>query len=1608
MKKMKKMVSIVLALSMLASIGTASSYAEATEERVIMRTVDLSEYYNRTQVYRGDLAKVKYNDDGSVAKDGSGNILQTGTTGASGSAGYAGAFYYDGFKENQETHTWNTEWTDDMTVNTLTTASGTEYELKVADSAVDSSVKTAWSNAPSLDKVTKTEQFTTFELEDGYYKELRFLANTNYSGKKSNMVVKVNYVGGETDYFISTVNYFHNTYEDTGIKSKKMRGLTKEEIAEGKTEITAEMLNGYGFIREHSFETDTDKQVDSFGILNANYYITTDTETGEFIVDETGEYVIAECEKDENGKYLLGDNSKPHSVLLYAVTTVATEELELKNLNAGINTKINNLSDDLKYEDIDVYREIEQEIENYVSLGGSTEDIESYPMFEEKYNAVKLMEIVSVPYDMTGMYNINLIYDSDTTYGRGNAGYSGTIYYDSFIGDKYVTWKTPWSELEDGAIDNTLISEGVEFDLRVVDSKKNTVKTNCVYWNDNSRVEGEFTTLDVAAGKYKTVEILANAEKSANSKKMAVKLNYGDEYEIVERTLSFMCNGINNQAIGGIVSPRCNANYTTREELEAWCESGAYNKSSISHYSIPVNSEKTLTSVEILNDHYEIVVNEDGSFAVNNTTDTNGNGTLERNSENPYAVAIYAVTLTTEKGEILAQKEDEINGMFNELPDFEDISEEHKEILDKIGDLIEEYNEMGGNAEDKEFYGTYLYAMEMLENTKTVEINMDLTPYFNMNAVYTTGYTGTPVSAAYPGAFDYNAFIGDDYITWVTPWTDGMKENKLISDGHTFKMRVVDYGNRDKDMSNVIFWNAATSGSASNGIGAVSGEWTNFDVLDGRYKSVEILANSNRSPENKNDYSEAEIGKTLILRLNYSDGSVILGKDREFELNYMMNSAQAPVIQSLRHNGSTAKGTIRHLSVPVSFGKTLESIDVLNSGYTIGENDTVIEDTVRIDKNGNPYKDKNGNVLTNGTNHNAVIYAMTLVGTKGSVSEINADYINGIEEKIGMLTNSSEDSELMAEIEEMLKIASDRGITQEEISNISLYNAEYPYFAKLQKVTVTNDSKNADVIITFDRALTDEMIKDATVTVAGIDKTAVKISDNAVKVSFEHGLDYSDRELSIEIGYSKAINQLVKLQEPAAIENVLFYQGESVIDNFYNTTNNTFTVKADVNAYEGEKVMLALYNGSTLNTLKTAEVSGDKLECEFSVSEEMDENWVLKAFVWDSVTGMVPQNKAKVLNKTYGYDNLTDLTKDLTVVYFGDSQTEGKMFSNPLTGALEAQREDEGATVTAINAGQGGTAINLGMYRLDSEVIAHNPDIVFVEFYPNDSNISSKGETTAEALAKDADLLAYHENVIKRLLALDHVPMIIYMNPMKEPTAAGVVSNYYSYNVIKPLLDYYGIPAMDFQKEAERLIATGDYTWDNFRKSTSDVHFTKEGGEICAAWMYGLMTDDETKDTYVKKATLGLPDYQAIQYEHPQMISSHYGIYDNKWEITSLATATEGYNVPVTGDAFPNEYMAATEVGAEMTFTFKGRSLYIYTLIGAYGGKAEYEIDGVYTGTIDTYSTNSKSMYKSAKLVKAGLEDAEHTVTIRVIEPNTAVKSEKAYFGIGKFMVEKN
>lgn len=72
-----------------------------------------------------------------------------------------------------------------------------------------------------------------------------------------------------------------------------------------------------------------------------------------------------------------------------------------------------------------------------------------------------------------------------------------------------------------------------------------------------------------------------------------------------------------------------------------------------------------------------------------------------------------------------------------------------------------------------------------------------------------------------------------------------------------------------------------------------------------------------------------------------------------------------------------------------------------------------------------------------------------------------------------------------------------------------------------------------------------------------------------------------------------------------------------------------------------------------------------------------------------------------------------------TVVYYGTSLTAGGAWTSQLTNWLQAQYGS--SLVTAYNSGMSGDASNTGVTNLNSKVIAHHPDTVFIEFATNDS-----------------------------------------------------------------------------------------------------------------------------------------------------------------------------------------------------------------------------------------------------------------------------------------------
>ena len=96
------------------------------------------------------------------------------------------------------------------------------------------------------------------------------------------------------------------------------------------------------------------------------------------------------------------------------------------------------------------------------------------------------------------------------------------------------------------------------------------------------------------------------------------------------------------------------------------------------------------------------------------------------------------------------------------------------------------------------------------------------------------------------------------------------------------------------------------------------------------------------------------------------------------------------------------------------------------------------------------------------------------------------------------------------------------------------------------------------------------------------------------------------------------------------------------------------------------------------------------------------------------------QRIAKVLKKA-------ENKEAITLAYLGGSITQGSLSSSPETcyAAMTTKwwREQYPQTeITYVNGGIGGTTSQFGAARVDSDILAHEPDFVVIEFSVNDDN----------------------------------------------------------------------------------------------------------------------------------------------------------------------------------------------------------------------------------------------------------------------------------------------
>ena len=116
----------------------------------------------------------------------------------------------------------------------------------------------------------------------------------------------------------------------------------------------------------------------------------------------------------------------------------------------------------------------------------------------------------------------------------------------------------------------------------------------------------------------------------------------------------------------------------------------------------------------------------------------------------------------------------------------------------------------------------------------------------------------------------------------------------------------------------------------------------------------------------------------------------------------------------------------------------------------------------------------------------------------------------------------------------------------------------------------------------------------------------------------------------------------------------------------------------------------------------------------------------------------------------------------LTVVFFGASLTWGANatdqndFSYRARVAARLTEKYPQARFRFHDAAIGGTGSQLGVFRLDRDVLARKPDLVFVDFTANDGIDSGDPET-----------LASYESIIRRLATEARVPVVQVLFPFK-------------------------------------------------------------------------------------------------------------------------------------------------------------------------------------------------------------------------------------------------
>lgn len=322
--------------------------------------------------------------------------------------------------------------------------------------------------------------------------------------------------------------------------------------------------------------------------------------------------------------------------------------------------------------------------------------------------------------------------------------------------------------------------------------------------------------------------------------------------------------------------------------------------------------------------------------------------------------------------------------------------------------------------------------------------------------------------------------------------------------------------------------------------------------------------------------------------------------------------------------------------------------------------------------------------------------------------------------------------------------------------------------------------------------------------------------------------------------------------------------------------------------------------------------------------------------------------------------------KEVTVVYFGGSITA--QLGWRLQSETYFKKRFPNAKFKAVHSAIGGTGSLLGTFRVQRDVIAYNPDLVFIEFAVNDSGQKPANiRNTMEGLIRQIWKANPKTDICFVYTLTDHERNLSFLLKGKM---------YESESVMEDIADYYKIPSINFGVEIAKLVNENKLVM----KAPGGV-MTAVSGDVLNADAIKLK-DDQGRIMFAKDGVHPYPSTGHVLYtrslvrsfekmenkKHPATHKLLAPLSPDNFERATRIDSTDP-RITYTGkvyDGNPKHFKRSIDslkdlhVNSSMKFKVKSKSLFVFHIMGPHGAEIEVYIDGKKFSsfrTIDGHST---------------------------------------------------